>query len=618
MSEVSTLSRMLIIGDIGPNTPSCVLIEIAKAHRVTDCVDLVSAIKVKKVPTVRIPYSSRDIKRIATFVNRSHKWTVSSLLEAYTFLMKFATPNYLDTVSVSDYSIGEQTPANPESLNSTCLYALCKRRRLKVDRATTCEDMARMLTAYDMSLDRMKDILLRVISKSQDKSDIINAMSVFDCIPSKNVEVVSYSVIEAMNEDYYSLLPITCDQKPIVLAEVYDRLDELGQRFRRSNEYPEDPDDVEAIAIACVKHGIDISSSLSPTRELKAIEEGNSYKPYCYFMSSRVMDPHRSPYLNVCFNPRLPPEMYTMKQLRRHCLNEGYDERELAMTHPYTLMQTASMCSTFYHGKATDNVQNHTVVMFEDISDIDHSDVVSYGLLEEPKYTFTYRELITTFDTYKYFKNPIDERPEASFTELVINKLARLSSMPRRQSESEQSHKDREHLYTVITDVKKVISGMTEEEIALHAMYKNGGANTRQQISEILKTLLDLSMTMRGWDGDSELPISLALVDCQVNVDVRVTRMISTVKSLTDCSAGRVIMELPLVRYDCSSSEYQKSHDHSIGLTIKEKIDIVVRGDSVYSCIRSSSNWLASSVHKYMGDLDMPSPFDITRLARIS
>ncbi len=623
MNEARVLSRMLIVGDIGPTTPLCVLLEVAKAHRVTANNDLVSAIKGKKVPTVRLPYNNRDIKRIAAFVNKSHKWTVSSLMDAYTFLMRFTEPDYLDTVSVDDYPIGEQTPMNPRSLNCTCLYALCRRRRLRVNRLTTSDGMVRLLRVYTIPLDRMRASLLKAAERVQDKSDIVNALATFNYLseidePLEEVEVVTYSVIEAMNKEHFSLSPFTSSLKPVVLPDVYNRLDKLGRQLQESDEYPDNPDEVEAIAIACVKHGIDISSSLHPIRELESIETGDRYKPYCYLMSARIMDPHRSPYLNVCFNPLLPPAMYTMKQLRRHCLNEGYDERELAMTHPYTLMQTASICSTFYHGKSRDTIQEHTVVMFEDLSTLEHSEAVSYGLFGEPKYVFTYRELATTFNTYKYFKNPIEEAPEACYTPSVINKLERLSSIPRRPHESDQSYMDRTDLSMYIAGVKGIISGMSEGEIALRAMYENGIADTRESIARIMKTLLDLSMMMRGWDGNGELPISLALVDCQADVDVRVTNGISNMKTLTDCPTGRVIMSLPLVRYNNSNGEYQKSHDPSIGLTINEKIEIVMRGDSVYSCIRSSSNWLATTVHKYMEYLKMELPFDITRLASIS
>jgi hypothetical protein len=63
---------------------------------------------------------------------------------------------------------------------------------------------------------------------------------------------------------------------------------------------------------------------------------------------------------------------------------------------------------------------------------------------------------------------------------------------------------------------------------------------------------------------------------------------------------------------------YDVSHDENDGLTIGDRIDIIENNESVYSCIRVSSNWLISSSYFYLDQIGIPLAYDITKLRRIA
>ena len=79
-----------------------------------------------------------------------------------------------------------------------------------------------------------------------------------------------------------------------------------------------------------------------------------------------------------------------------------------------------------------------------------------------------------------------------------------------------------------------------------------------------------------------------------------------------------MILGLPLLHY---RGEYIAASEHSMGLTITDRIRIVREGDSsnnVNSCIRLTSNWFATTAHRYMQVVGMPQPFNIEHLRSIS
>jgi hypothetical protein len=128
---------------------------------------------------------------------------------------------------------------------------------------------------------------------------------------------------------------------------------------------------------------------------------------------------------------------------------------------------------------------------------------------------------------------------------------------------------------------------------------------------------------MRGWLGYEDYPIIEAPVsyDKEIEVALNVTQSIAKYKEerSKNKNIGNIIDSLPLVKY--KDEEYLVSKNKHDGFTIGDRIEIVIKGKdnpTVYSCIRISSNYICSSVHKYSLILGLPAPFNIHKLRYIS
>ena len=125
-------------------------------------------------------------------------------------------------------------------------------------------------------------------------------------------------------------------------------------------------------------------------------------------------------------------------------------------------------------------------------------------------------------------------------------------------------------------------------------------------------------MAMRGWiSGD--YPLEDTTVDSQENTDIKVTECFAIYET---CNQNRVIVDringLPLVCYDSKHESIIYSNDNKSNMTIGQRLNIIkLRSDDVSGCIRTASNWLASSVHYYSVFLKLPAPFDHTKLRHI-
>ena len=157
----------------------------------------------------------------------------------------------------------------------------------------------------------------------------------------------------------------------------------------------------------------------------------------------------------------------------------------------------------------------------------------------------------------------------------------------------------------------------------LVSSYKNGNYHEKKYIENLLNILLVFGMNMRGWMGIGEYPVKEAPVkyDDEAIVALNVTQSIAKYKKERDKNKniGKLVDSLPLVKYQ--DGEYLVSKNKNDGFTIGERIEIVIKGkdnQTVYSCIRMSSNFICSSVHKYSLILGLPAPFDIFKLRYIS
>ena len=63
---------------------------------------------------------------------------------------------------------------------------------------------------------------------------------------------------------------------------------------------------------------------------------------------------------------------------------------------------------------------------------------------------------------------------------------------------------------------------------------------------------------------------------------------------------------------------YVPAHDREQGLTLEDRIRVLMRTDSVYACVRLSSNWMCSSAYYYLAQVGADLPFALRDLVRIA
>ena len=239
---------------------------------------------------------------------------------------------------------------------------------------------------------------------------------------------------------------------------------------------------------------------------------------------------------------------------------------------------------------------------------------------------FTYAELKDTFSSYKRFSNPISNE---LFDENVINKLYYLSSIKKRIYESEECYQERVNLGKEIDRVRFYIStnnGYLEELIQ---RYENCSHEYKEDVEKTLISILHSSMYMRNWDGIGNFPLSSEQTnydyDKQIEIDHRVTQSLFEIEK--NCEEinhikklGNFILNLPLMEYHHISNTFITVNDRAEGLTIKDRIAIIRKGENnngIASCIRVSSNKICATAYFYMNQIGMRIPFNISEVSNI-
>lgn len=132
---------------------------------------------------------------------------------------------------------------------------------------------------------------------------------------------------------------------------------------------------------------------------------------------------------------------------------------------------------------------------------------------------------------------------------------------------------------------------------------------------DILFSLLDLSFFMRG-RGVVENFYPLKTSECTFEDLETHEKLLNEVMSgLNDCVYN---LDLPLLLYDKKTEIFTPVSNNEQGLTIGERLRIVRERESVYSCVRISSNFILSSVYYYLKINGNSLDFDINKMDFIS
>lgn len=627
------LSRLLITGNIDINTPLCIISEIADAHGISYDInefhsnkyveELINIINSNEKITVKFPIEIlEDWEYLARFINKSVLWPQNLLIEAYEYLLSFTEhqafsgrellpftkTNDLITKIPTNFKCEIQTPENIYSINPCILYKICKSYGIYLTSETTLNQLYKAV--YYIKCDKSK-----LIDKCVSSIYKFNKSSLINLLINQNNDNDN----DDKSNDDYNIIP---DQ-----LVTYEELLKLESRIS-DNTYLKlmipPKTDQGAIILAAINYYIDISKSKSPINEYVELRNnGLNYKPvdkwlkYWYEKNRDLFD------LNKTFNPLFPRKIYNQSLLVNLANRYGYNINDKNhSSNPYEFLQLAYTSETFYQGLLPLTKKGQTVIDLDELSEIPYGQLLSYGQLDISLYPITVSELIDLFTSNQNFVSPFGS--EKVFTRTSIKKLKYILSSPHGPDYNININKEtfliRKKLFDLITEIE-----LTNDDLSkmLVSTYKNGNCSTKKYIENILNILLILGMHMRGWMGTGDYPILEAPVsyDKEIEVALNVTQSIAKYKKECDKNKyiGNIINKLPLVKY--KDDEYLVSKNKDDGFTIGERIEIVIKGKdnpTIYSCIRMSSNFICSSVHKYSLILGLPAPFDIFKLRHIA
>ena len=619
------LSRLLITGSVDINTPLCILSEIADAHGINyDASNfddkqytqkLIDIINSNETVFIKFPINSiRDWEFLARFINKSILWSQNLLVDAYKYLSSFNNDGVISENLINEISInfitGIQTSENIYSINPCILYKICKDFNINITSKTSIEQMSQAV--HYIKCD-----------KSQLISKIISSVHEFNQPSLVNLLINNDNLLHQTKRIYQN--KIEYNNLPSQLT-TYDELLKLENRMSKIEELrlmivPKTNEG--AIILAAVNNYIDISKSKLPINEYIELQnKGLNYKPldkwfkYWYKKNYDLFD------LRKTFNPIFPCKMYNQTLLLNLANNYGCNIKDKNYKNPYDFLQIAYTSETFYQGLLPLTKKGATIIDLDEFSDIPYGQLLSYGQIDVSLNPITISELIDLFTANQNFTSPFGG--EKVFSRISIKKLKNILLYPHGSDYHIKIDTAtlfiRKKLFDLITELE-----LTNDDVSktLVMIYKNGNPHIKKYIENLLNTLLVLGMNMRGWLGKGDYPIYEAPVpyDEEIAVALNVTQSIAKYKKERnkDRNIGNIIGKLPLVKY--KDDEYLVSKNKDDGFTIDERIEIIIKGKdnpTVYSCIRMSSNFICSSVHKYSLILGLPPPFDIFKLRHIS
>lgn len=595
MSDPLLLSRLSITGKITVDTPLDVVLEIADSHNI-DYSDLegsvglntlINEINSEDVPSVHKTLTIEDYQNIAIFVNSKINWTIGSLEVAYKFLKSFRKSEQFLNLR-NDFPYGPQTPSNPRSINESVVYGACKYYGISLAQDTSEEEMVQKLRTFLSDPNSLIGCITKKLSEMK-LEDIFNYLIVLNK-PSK-LKIKKEPIGSQVNHDYR-------DSQETQKIQEYKGFDSLNVKdlstiaetliiyypnTQSISDYIID-DYTKAIVVSQLYYDIDISYCKNPIKELVSIKG-------MPITSSR----------KTKFNPKFPYKMYNKNRLEELITCEGYTSSEIIemeLVDLYDHLQIIALSETFHHG-CRDPIKNkETPIDLLDVNSLSKDECISFGYNDFT--VLTYKELYDFYNNSKQLINPVSTSKE-KLSQLSVKKLLYLC----------RNKDDLKLLLSSILDSEK----NTAIEDILSSINEDTIGTTKEVIVNFMKMLFELGVNMRGWDNQNIYPITESFELDLDKIERRVNECLDSIRLYSEnfpqCAQ---ITKLRLVKYQHGSYILSSEDD---GFTIQDRINIIKQNNTIYACIRMSSNWILSSVYKYNLALGIPNVFDIKHLRHL-
>jgi len=598
-----SLNRIKITGKLDELTPICVVKEILKSYGInhTNNFDdinyyLSSIEQINSHEEITIPskgFSESDIFKMIRFINSECTWGIKELQEAVNFLLPFTVPGANDSLpNITKFIPGEQEPGRIRSLNACVLFKACKCLGIKVNRFTNIEHMFYLIELYHKSTS---------VSLSQDIYNFLQTSSKLDMI-----NFISFSQRHLKHSGQKQKLEIKRED-----------LERVGSKYTTKGYIPfvVPSSEAEAVYLAGSIYSVNISKSDSPLDEYKNLS-GDVYIPKdprlkeIYGFNKNLLN------LKKTFDPLFPKSCYSSLSLAQLVKNEGIIKGRQSGD-DYDILREHSLFINFHEGiqEETKGIKT-TTVSYDSVKDLEKGEILSYGLRGGTMQIITLDEIKGFFESKGNF---IDMFTKEFLSDLCIRKLEMICvSSPEFSSEVNKKK------LSLLETIKRIKGNNKENNYQVKRFivrYNESNSEEKKKIIESLNSLLNVSMYMRGWEGIpfpfpiSEVPYKdIKAIEIKVSIGI-----VDYEKKCELMSEKRLIDDLPLFKH--KNGKYEISTAMDQGKTIGERLRIIKSGydtSNANSCIRMSSNWLASSAYRLMVSLGMTAPFDINSLLHIT
>ena len=536
--------------------PDVVLKDVVHSHGIEVQSDYGDYIHYVKDVICSWPPDSDTLRLLARYMNPRCIWNKKSLIEAYFNEQRFRKREYRDRLHLTSLeNIGLPTPTMPNSLSSCILYLLLQ------DNQIECNSQMTEFMMFEILL-KVKHIGNPTSHSDFGSSEASVAETGNPCSVNLNLEL---SEIESCK-----LLPLT-STKAIILG---------------------------AFMFQC-----------------NLLQAFHPIKQYTKLVENKKTTDTRITYFKDTFSPEFPLIYYETETLNVLSEKNGITKSFLPSEMYLKLVQNYTE-PTFYHGKHAFTLMKETLISCSKISELDYDECVSYGTLTSHLLIYEYSELLSLFLAYRNFMI-CDQNGLFILCSREVSKLKSLC-LTNKAKRATNTTDICSKLLTCIINIEKYKRSEMNSSLQFCTIFQQADELDKEYFNEALTLLNELAMYMRGWDGKSEFPISnLAPIENFNSTELNIT--LAFIKfdlhMQQRCELGKIILSLPLLRY--IRGQYCISNESITGLTISDRLEIIKHGTSDQSCIRISSNWLASTAYYYMYSIGCNVQYEIDDLENI-
>lgn len=613
---------------IGTETPRCVLDEWAETLGIQPglcpSAQLVSLIHDRNpllastsVPPTG-PSTPEHWSRFAQFLNPRCKWTQSALLQAW-HRVGWALQD--GPARAPEGEVGWPSTRYPRKVPATLAYGCLIARGVYVPSTATPGQLAELLHLSNTP------------------------------VGEAGIRKAVLTLLHARPQSALSAWSFLVEQSKDLLAERYVPGDTLGERMRTlfqrwesrlfKAELYEPRTHDEAVLLAAMQYGVDIHLATNPLNEyihlvLSISEHAGRSRGHIWgcVQYTHPVDPAlaawtaRNPSalsLAHRYIPVFPVELWPHDAAKD--LAERWGKSANHTGHTMTVQEFLQMRSVslhFYAGLPKVPTSSQTPVDLTDVATLANADAVAYGNEEQGYAVMAWHELQRWLENTFQATWPSEAGGSVLIDEYALAQLERMAQ-------------DRQW-YPLIQAIRGVKENASEERRAVKVlvqMYHEASPGERQAVDTVLWTWLYMGMAMRGWKAEppasvaglakaalyimTPFPLHETSVESGETLDVRIHRWSQLLYDALDACPPSWHTCLSKARlYLFTDGQYLPAHDRDQGLTLEERLRVLTRTDSVYACVRLSSNWMCSSAYYYLTQVGSSLPFSIRDLERIA